>query len=64
MIAHLTGIWDELTGWLTGAVGDVTGMFYDPSIGFTLVGTLDIAGLGISVGFLLINVIKGFLRLR
>lgn len=64
MITHLTTIWDDLTTWLTGAVGDVTSMFYSAETGFTLVGTLAIVGLGISVGFLLVNVVKGFLRLR
>lgn len=64
MISHLTTIWDQLTDWLTTSVGDVTSMFYDASTGFTLIGTLAVVGLGINVGFLLINVVKAFLRLR
>ena len=65
MITKLTDIWKELVDWITETVPSVMELFYNSTSGeFTLVGILALVGVGISVGFLLINVVKGFLRLR
>lgn len=62
LITAITGVFDDLSEWLVGAVGSVTGLFYDSTSGLTFLGTLAIIGLGISVIFLLIGIVQKFLH--
>lgn len=63
----LGAILEVFTGvgsWLSQAVNSMIPMFYVAETGLTFVGVLAVAGLAISVAFLLINVISNFLSFR
>lgn len=64
IIESITGVFDSMSEWLTGALADVTSLFYAPDTGLTLVGTLAIMGLSIAVVTMLIAVIRSFLRFQ
>lgn len=56
-------VFAQVADWFVSAMSTVQGIFWTTE-GLTFVGILTLAGLGISVIFLLLNVIKGFLRFR
>lgn len=63
----LTAILEVFTSvgtWLSQAVNSMIPMFYVAETGLTFIGVLAVAGLAISVAFLLINVISNFLSFR
>lgn len=62
IINAITGVFDSMSEWLTGAIDGVTSLFYNAETGLTLVGTLAIMGLSIAVVMMLINTVKSFLR--
>lgn len=64
IIEQITGVFDAIGTWLTGAVQDLIPMFYVAESGLTFLGTLAVIGLGISVVFLLIGLIQKFLHFR
>jgi VIT1/CCC1 family predicted Fe2+/Mn2+ transporter len=62
----LTAILEVFTSvgtWIAGAVEQITPMFYDEGA-LTFLGVLAVAGLAISVVFLIIGVIQNFLHFR
>lgn len=50
--------------WISTAVTSFIPMFYAAETGLTFLGVLAVAGLAISVTFLLISIIQGFLHFR
>lgn len=50
--------------WIGGAVTALIPMFYVAETGLTFLGVLAVAGLAISVTFLLIGLIQNFLHFR
>lgn len=64
VIESITGVFDSMSEWLTGALSSVTELFYVPDTGLTLIGTLAIMGLSIAVVTMLIAVIRSFLRFQ
>lgn len=64
IIEQITGVFDAIGTWLTGAVQDLIPMFYVAESGLTFLGTLAVIGLAMSVVFLLIGLIQNFLHFR
>lgn len=50
--------------WISGAVNALIPMFWVAETGLTFLGVLAVAGLAISVTFLLIGLIQNFLHFR
>lgn len=64
IIQSMTGVFDAIGEWFSGAIDTLTAMFYNSTDGLTFLGTLAVVGLAFSIVFLLINVISNFLHLR
>lgn len=64
IIEQITGVFDAIGTWLSGAVNDLIPMFYVAESGLTFLGTLAVVGLAMSVVFLLIGLIQNFLHFR
>lgn len=62
MIEAITGVFTEIGNWLVTAVSSFLPMFYVAETGLTLLGTLAVAGLAVSICFLLIGIIQRFLH--
>lgn len=62
MIEAITGVFTEIGNWLVTAVSSFMPMFYVAETGLTLLGTLAVAGLAVSICFLLIGIIQRFLH--
>lgn len=64
------GVFTEIGTWIAGAVKQLIPMFYvsnpaeGETAGLTFLGVLAVAGLAISVVFLIIGVIQNFLHFR
>ena len=63
IVKSIFGVFTEIIDWFTTSLGTVSDMFYSTETGLTLFGTLAVIGLGISVVFLLVNVIRRMLKL-
>lgn len=57
-------VFTSIGEWITTTVPTFYGLFYNAESGLTLLGVLAVCGLGMSVVFLLISVIQGFLHWR
>lgn len=64
IVSRVFAVFTEIIQWFTTSMTTVSSMFYTTESGLTLFGTLAVIGLGISIVFLLVNVIKGMLRLQ
>lgn len=60
VIQSITSVFDALTEWLVGTIASFEGVFYNAESGLTLIGTLTLVSVGIGIGFLLFNIIRGF----
>lgn len=63
VLTQILEVFDGLGEWLSSAVQSMIGMFYSEN-SLTFLGVLAVAGLGISLIFLLIGVIQNFLHFR
>lgn len=63
IVSRVFAVFTEIINWFTTSMTTVSEMFYTTETGLTLFGTLAVIGLGISIVFLLVNVIKSMLRL-
>lgn len=62
-LAPITTVFSEIITWIVDAMSDVLAIFYaDNSL--TFLGVLAVAGLAISVFFLIMGVIQNFLHFR
>lgn len=63
VLTQILEVFNSLGEWLSSAVQSMIGMFYTEN-SLTFLGVLAVAGLGISLIFLLIGVIQNFLHFR
>lgn len=64
ILTAVLDVFSSVGEWITNAVTDLIPMFYTPEAGLTFMGILAVAGLAISVVFLLLNIIQNFLHFR
>lgn len=64
IITQVTGIFADIAEWIVATIPTLTGLFYVPDTGLTFMGVLAIAGLAISIAFLLIGIVQRFLKFR
>lgn len=64
IIESILQLFTELSEWLVTTIPSLMSLFYVTETGLTFLGALAVAGLGISVVFLLIGVIQNFLHFR
>lgn len=62
VLTAITDVFDAIGEWITGAVTNLIPMFYVEETGLTFMGVLAVAGLAVSVVFLLIGIIQRFLK--
>lgn len=62
VITAILAVFTAIGEWIGTAVTTIQPIFYTAENGLTLVGTLSVCGLAFSIVFLLINLIRGFLR--
>lgn len=60
----ILAVFMSVAEWISGAVTSLIPMFYVAETGLTFLGVLAVAGLAISVVFLIIGVIQNFLNFR
>ena len=63
VVGSILGIWSSILGWFASAFTEITPLFYSSGTGLTFIGFLAVAGMAISVAFLLFFMIKRWLRL-
>ena len=64
IINSILEVFEALGTWLTETIPTLMSMFYVAESGLTFLGALAVAGLGISVIFLLIGIVQNFLHFR
>ena len=67
VLSNILDVFSAVADWIVTAVNGVIPMFYDTtpgSEGLTFLGVLAVAGLAISVAFLLIGIIQRFLKFQ
>lgn len=64
ILETILAIFAGIADWIVETVGSVTPMFYVAETGLTFLGTLAVAGLAISVAFLLIGIVQRFLKFK
>lgn len=64
IVQAITAVFDAISTWLVGAVGDIGAIFYVAETGLTFLGTLATIGLAIGIVFLLVGLVQNFLRMR
>ena len=64
VLGYILEVFSSVGDWIATAVADLIPMFYVAESGLTFLGVLAVAGLAISVVFLLIGVIQNFLGFR
>ena len=64
ILTAVLDVFSSVGAWITDAVNDLIPMFYSAESGLTFMGILAVAGLAISVVFLLLNIIQNFLHFR
>ena len=57
-------VFTSVADWIPEAVNGLIPMFYAPETGLTFLGVLAVAGLAISVFFLVMGIIQNFLHFR
>lgn len=68
-LSVITDVFSEIIDWIITALQAVLAVFYTPGVGdaagsLTFLGVLSVAGLAISVFFLIMGVIQNFLHFR
>ena len=64
IVTQVTGVFTEISTWITTTLPSIVAVFYDAETGLTFFGTLAVVGLAVAVFFLLMGVIQNFLHLR
>lgn len=64
ILTAILEVFSSVGTWIAEAVTDLLPMFYVAETGLTFMGILAVAGLAISVVFLMIGVIQNFLHFR
>ena len=63
-MSSIPAVFMSIAVWISSAVTNVMPMFYTPESGLTLVGILAVASLALSVAFLVIGIIRSWIRFR
>ena len=64
IVSSIFGVFTEILTWFTTTLGSVGEIFYTADKGLSFIGTLAVIGLGIGVVLLVVNMVKGLIRLR
>lgn len=64
VIKAVTDVFTSIISWIVTALQAIIPIFYTPEAGLTFFGYLAVAGLAISVFFLLMGVVQNFLHFR
>ena len=64
VVTSVTSVFTAMAEWVSTTLPTLSGIFYDDVSGLTFIGTLSVAGLALSVFFLLMGVIQNFLHFR
>lgn len=62
VLQAILDVFESIGAWIVTAVSDMIPMFYVAESGLTFLGVLAVAGLGVSVVFLLIGIVQRFLH--
>lgn len=62
VVGSILGIWSSILGWFASAFTKITPLFYSSGSGLTFIGFLAVAGVAVSVAFLLVIMLKRWLR--
>ncbi len=63
VIQAVIAVWTQLLGWMSGAFGEVTKLFWDGEA-LTFIGVFASVMAGIAVVLLIFNLIRSFLPMR
>ena len=63
-VAMLIAIFSQLGTWLTGMISSLETVFWNAETGLTFIGSLSAVAVAIGVTFLVVNWIRGFIKLR
>ncbi len=64
VIDAITGVFTSIISWIVTALNSIIPIFYNAETGLTFFGYLSIAGLAISIFFLLMGVVQNFIHFR
>lgn len=62
IIEAITDVFSSIAGWIPDAISSLTPVFWLPETGLTFMGTLAVAGLAVSIVFLMMGIIQRFLH--
>lgn len=64
ILTEILEVFSSMATWVSSAVTTLLPMFYTAEAGLTIIGVLTVAGLSLSVTFLIIGVISNFVHFR
>lgn len=64
ILEAVLGVFESIGDWIVSIIPTLLNMFYTADGGLTFLGVLAVAGLGMSVIFLIIGLIQNFLHFR
>lgn len=64
ILTAILAVFTSIGTWMVETIPKFFTLFYATEGGLTLLGTLAVAGLGISIVFLLVGIIQRFLKFR
>ncbi len=64
VLQSVTAVFTEMAEWVSTTIPTITTIFYTAESGLTILGVLAVAGLSMSVFFLLVGVVQNFLNFR
>lgn len=64
LVTSIFAVFTAVGDWISGSITQMIPVFYDETTGLTFLGVLSVVALGISVIFLILGVIQGFLHFR
>lgn len=64
VLTSVLAVFTAIGEWIVATIPDLLAMFYVEATGLTFLGVLAVAGLGLSVIFLVIGIIQNFLHFR
>ncbi len=64
VIKAITDVFTSIITWIISALNSLVAVFYNAESGLTFFGYLAVAGLAISIFFLLMGVVQNFLHFR
>ena len=62
LIQSILTIWTAISTWFISTMGELLGIFYDPTTGITILGIMAFAGIGVGLIFLLLGLVRKFFK--